>query len=64
MANFISEDDIEQAILEKLNNEEFGYDVLRCNPDPSQMENLNDGTERPNKKCVCCLKFFIIKFAN
>lgn len=53
MANFISEDDIEQAILEKLNNEEFGYDVLRCNPDPSQMENLNDGTERPNKKmCV------------
>lgn len=29
MANFISEDDIEQAILEKLNNEEFGYDVLR-----------------------------------
>ncbi len=53
MANFISEDDIEQAILEKLNNEEFGYDVLRCNSDPSQMENLNDGTERPNKKmCV------------
>lgn len=53
MANFISEDDIEQAILKKLNNEEFGYDVLRCNSDPSQMENLNDGTERQNKKmCV------------
>ena len=41
------------TVLEKLNNEEFGYDVLRCNSDPSQMENLNDGTERQNKKmCV------------
>ena len=53
MPNLISEDDIEQAILAKLEQNEFGYDILRCNPDPSQKENLNDGTERPNKKmCV------------
>ena len=53
MANFISEDDIEQAILDKLRKEEFGYDVIVCDADPSHRENLNDGTGRATKKaCV------------
>ena len=36
MPNFISEDDIEQAILQKLAGEPFGYTVLRCDPSPNQ----------------------------
>lgn len=53
MANFISEDMIEQAILNKLRQENFGYDVIVCDTDPSHREYLNDGTGRANKKaCV------------
>lgn len=53
MANFISEDDIEQAVLSKLRREDFGYDVLVCDSDPTHKENLNDGTGRSSKKtCV------------
>ncbi len=53
MRNFISEDDIEQAILQKLSAEPFGYEILRCNPSPDKRESLPDGTGRDNKKqCV------------
>ena len=53
MANFISEDDIEQAILAKLKSEAFGYNVIVCNSDPAHKEDLNDGTGRSSKKmCV------------
>ena len=53
MRNFISEDDIEQAILEKLKAEPFNYDILTCNADPSKRYDLNDGTGRASKKeCV------------
>ena len=53
MRNFISEDDIEQAILQKLKGETFGYEILRCDPSPDKRESLPDGTGRDNKKqCV------------
>ena len=53
MRNFISEDDIERAILDKLGKAPFHYDILRCNPDPSKREDLNDGTMRASKReCV------------
>lgn len=53
MANFISEDDIEQAILAKLKSDAFGYNVIICNSDPAHKEDLNDGTGRSSKKmCV------------
>ena len=53
MANYISEDDIERAILEKLNNLPFNYDILRCSADAESRDNLNDGTGRNNKRqCV------------
>lgn len=57
MANFISEDMIEQAILNKLRQENFGYDVIVCDTDPSHREYLNDGTGRANKRRVCCHAF-------
>ena len=53
MRNFISEDDIEQAILQKLAAEPFGYDILRCDASPDKREMLPDGTGRDSKKqCV------------
>lgn len=53
MRNFISEDDIEQAILSKLKAEPFEYDILICDADPSKRDDLNDGTGRNSKKeCV------------
>jgi type I restriction enzyme R subunit len=53
MRNFISEDDIEQAILSKLAAAPFQYDIVRCDPDPSKREDLSDGTGRASKKqCV------------
>ena len=53
MHNFISEDDIEQAILAKLKQEPFNYDIIICDADPSKRDDLNDGTGRSSKKqCV------------
>ena len=64
MHSFISEDDIERAVLSKLSKTEFGYDILKCDPDPNKRENLNDGTERSSKKeCVlpCVLKSSLLR---
>ena len=53
MRNFISEDDIEKAILEKLKAKPFEYDIIVCDSDPDKREDLNDGTGRTSKKeCV------------
>lgn len=53
MRNFISEDDIEQAILGKLRDAPFKYDIIICDADPSKRDDLNDGTMRSSKKeCV------------
>ena len=53
MKNFISEDDIEQAILAKLKEEPFKYDIIHCDPSPEKRDDLNDGTGRTSKKqCV------------
>lgn len=64
MANFISEEDIEIAVLGKLSKTEFGYDILKCDPDPNKRENLDDGTGRSSKKeCVlpCVLKSSLLR---
>ena len=51
--SFISEDDIEQSILDKLEEEHLGYDILRLDPSPEKMDILPDGTGRTDKKeCV------------
>ncbi len=53
MKSFISEDDIEKAILDKLEKAPFEYTVLRLDPSPKVMDVLPDGTERTSKKqCV------------
>lgn len=53
MRNFISENDIEQAILSKLKAEPFGYDILICDANPNKSDDLHDGTGRSSKKeCV------------
>lgn len=53
MANFITEDMIEQAILKKLGEPEFGYDIVICDASPDKKEDLNDGTGRSAKtECI------------
>ena len=53
MANFITEDMIEQAILKKLGEPEFGYNVVICDASPDKKEDLNDGTGRSEKtECI------------
>ena len=54
MAKLITEDDIEQAILNKLKTKDFDYDnIIICDSDPNKREDLNDGTGRSNKKeCI------------
>ena len=53
MANFITEDMIEQAVLKKLGKPEFGYDIVICDASPDKKEDLNDGTGRSAKtECV------------
>jgi len=53
MANFITEDDIEQSILSRLKKDPFNYDIIICNSDPNKRDDLNDGTGRSSKKeCV------------
>ncbi len=49
MAKLITEDDIEQAILDELKKEEYNYNIIRCDPNPEKKENLNDGTGRISK---------------
>ena len=60
MRNFISEDDIEQAILAKLKAAPFHYDIVICDSDPSKRDDLNDGTFRASKK-QCVLPLVIEK---
>lgn len=53
MKSFISEDDIEKALLDELKKPEFDYDIVMCNPSPDKKDDLNDGTDRDSKKqCV------------
>src|SRR6266849_2232426 len=49
MPNFISEDQIEQALLQRLQHQ-LGYDMLNCyTADP---EDINDGSNRADKRNV------------
>ena len=37
MPNFISEDDIEQSILDRLKKDPYYYDIIICDSDPSNV---------------------------
>lgn len=53
MAKYITEDDIEKAVMSRLGQADFGYELMYCDPSPDLRENLNDGTGRASKKeCV------------
>ena len=49
MPNFLSEDDIEQALLQKL-DEDYRFDVLNCFT--AKREDLNDRSGRTDKRDV------------
>ena len=64
MPKYITEDDIEQAILCKPQLPEFVYNIIRGNPSPDKREELPDGTGRTSKKeCVlpCVLKEALVR---
>jgi len=51
--SFILEDDIEKSILDKIENENLGYTILKLDPSMDKKDDLNDGTNRTNKsQCV------------
>lgn len=54
MANFISEDDIEQAIIKVFCDKSLNYDYLNCFT--AKAEDLNDGSERSDKQQVVFAK--------
>lgn len=54
MKNYITEDDIEQALLKKLKAEPFKYDILLCDPKIEAKDDINDGTGR-NSVTECVL---------
>ncbi|MBU0968785.1 MAG: HsdR family type I site-specific deoxyribonuclease, partial [Proteobacteria bacterium] len=49
MANFISEEQIEQAVLQKL-RQQFGFELLNCHT--AKADDLNDRSNRPDKREV------------
>jgi type I restriction enzyme, R subunit len=49
MPNFISEDDIEQAVLQKLHHQ-HGFQLLNCYT--ADADNLNDRSNHTNKRDV------------
>ena len=60
MAKFITEDDIEQSILDRLKKDPFNYDIIICDSDPSKRDDLNDGTGRSSKR-ECVLPFVMLE---
>ena len=53
MKSFISEDDIEQALLKKLKCSPFNYDIILCNPSLEAQDNPDNGPHRDSvDQCV------------
>ena len=44
--NYITEDDLEKALLNKLKNPPFNYDLILCNPSTEAKDDIQDGTGR------------------
>ena len=53
MKSFISEDDIEQALLKKLKAAPFNYDIIACNPSLEAQDDADNGPRRDSvEQCV------------
>ena len=57
MAKYITEDDIERALLDELSSK-YSYNVIKCDPSVDKREELNDGTGR-TKKTQCILPIIL-----
>ena len=60
MKSFISEDDIEQALLKKLKCSPFNYDIILCNPSLEAQDNPDNGPHRVLLTNVYSLLFCMI----
>ena len=53
MSVFVTEDNIEKTLLDRLSKYPFDYSIIKCSPSPDKKDDLNDGTFRTDKKqCV------------
>ena len=53
MKSFISEDDIEQALLKKLSSAPFNYDLIICDPSLDAKDNPDNGPHRDSvEQCI------------
>ena len=46
MKSYITEDEIEQALIKKLKAAPFNYDIILCDPSLEAKDDINDGTNR------------------
>ena len=52
MKNFISEDDIEQAICERLSQPDFGWTRIECDPNPSAQDDVSKTGRANPSECI------------
>ena len=53
MKSYITEDDIEQALIKKLKTAPFNYDIILCEASLEAKDSINDGTGRAlSTECV------------
>ena len=53
MKSYITEDEIEQALIKKLKAAPFKYDIILCDPNLEAKDDINDGTNRESvSQCV------------
>ena len=53
MKSYITEDEIEQALIKKLKAAPFKYDIILCDPSLEAKDDINDGTNRESvSQCV------------
>ncbi len=51
--SFISEDDIERALLKKLSSAPFNYDLIICDPSLDAKDNPDNGPHRDSvEQCI------------
>lgn len=53
MKSYITEDDLEQALLKKLKEAPFNYDIILCDPNMEAKDDPNNGVNRESvTQCI------------
>lgn len=57
MAKYITEDDIEIAVLDRLSHPDFGYDIINAMPTQASVRTSMTARDAPRKRSVFCPAF-------